>query len=232
MSRCSGLRYSLASNDVLISIASPDPAEPFTLWVEAEHLKAASDYFATLLSTSFLEGNGIVDDTNLETSSSGFDDSDDESDAYFASQVRPKRPSAAAIRAIQPTRQMYHLKVTETRYTTYLHVLRWIDCGEISFAALRSSGVAPFHPVDDLRAASPKSVYRLAHLLGLKDLQQEALTAIKRGLTADNCESELVSDVARSYAAVRELCLDYLHENYKAVKVVVAKRKASEMATA
>lgn len=103
--------------------------------------------------------------------------------------------------------------IRETAYSTYAAVLIWLSCRYIGFASLRSkSGQAHIADLQHFRKdypnlpapVSPKSEFRLAHLLELTELQAEALRDVAGQLTSDNVAKELFSDVACSYKGAPE----------------------------
>jgi hypothetical protein len=121
--------------------------------------------------------------------------------------------------------------VQSTAYTTYKALLGYIASSYISFVPLRSSfapETASIDHVNDriqkfemtgLPSASPKSIYRLAHLLDMPELLELALHAIESQLTPANVALELFSDFSGVYDRVRRVELDYFIANYHAVKV-------------
>lgn len=77
----------------------------------------------------------------------------------------------------------HYLVVHNSAYQTWVAVLHWLKSGEVKFALLTSIRArTPPTTKRRLRALSPKSVYRLAHRLGLKRLCEEALTEYRRQL--------------------------------------------------
>jgi len=103
--------------------------------------------------------------------------------------------------------------VEQAAYTTYRAVLLYLSTGFIQLAPLSSSFAAapvpreartaalfalhivdPFLPVP----ASPESVYRLAHVLDLKQLKSMALRFVRdEALTVSTAPAELFSELAR-----------------------------------
>ncbi|GAA5827257.1 hypothetical protein JCM11251_001196 [Rhodosporidiobolus azoricus] len=65
---------------------------------------------------------------------------------------------------------------------------------------------------------SPKSAYRLAHLLQLEDLQNESLEAFRSSLSAANAAYELFTDTALAYDELREIVVEVIVEKWKDVK--------------
>ncbi|KAI5474263.1 hypothetical protein MNV49_003751 [Pseudohyphozyma bogoriensis] len=125
------------------------------------------------------------------------------------------------------------IKITSARNSTYRAVLVWLQTSHIAFAPLSSS----FHPSlsptstrletlkNSLKAygslpvpVSPKSVYRLTHLLELPRLGQMALEEISSQLTVDNVALELFSSTSEVYAEVRKVELDFAVRHWAGVK--------------
>ncbi|GAA5866307.1 hypothetical protein JCM1840_004079 [Sporobolomyces johnsonii] len=145
--------------------------------------------------------------------------------------------------------------IVDTAYTTYLAVLVWIATGYIRFAPLRSkfrsgnSGDKGDKSDKQARAGevnktfsrgdsqlpppvSPKSVYRLAHLLEIPDLLQLALDNFKSQLSPANVAYELYSDVSCSYEAIRDAGLDFAVANWKEVSKAEGTREMEQRAYA
>ncbi|GAA5865979.1 hypothetical protein JCM1840_003363 [Sporobolomyces johnsonii] len=145
--------------------------------------------------------------------------------------------------------------IVDTAYTTYSAVLVWIATSYIRFAPLRSkfksgnSGDKGDKSDKQARAAelnktfsrsdsqlpppvSPKSVYRLAHLLEIPDLLQLALDNFKSQLSPANVAYELYSDVSCSYEAIRDAALDFVVANWKEVSKAEGTREMEQRAYA
>lgn len=203
-------------NDVRFTFAGTE----LELWVSSAVLKNASPYFETLVSGSFKEAqfthvrdgrlmvSHITSDCDvLEDSDDDMDgnpdDSDDETDKVFKDQRRSLAKPRS--RHVTPHKNVV---VKDTAYTTYASVLLCLATRSIRFAQLRS---APEQTrLADLTAAneanpglplpaSPKSVYRLAHLLELGDLRAVALDEFFSRLQVENAAVELFSDTAGVY---------------------------------
>lgn len=206
-------------NDVRFVFPSPSK----DLWASSSRLRTASSYFETLLSSSFEEGQMKLDADPMQAElvrQRDFDDSDDETDeiAEGSAVIAAATPTSAA--APHST-----VRVSQTARATYAALLLWLATRIIDFAPLRSSGgssrkehikealqMRPTRPAP----VSPKSVYRLAHLLDLEPLKSLALAKLTAELNVANAASELFSDVASSYPAIRDAALNF----------VVAKRAA------
>lgn len=139
----------------------------------------------------------------------------------------PDKPSP-----LSPSSLFKVVTIDEAAYTTYLAVLCWLQTGRIVFAPLlssfkhfsrnRNSLDARWERLTALIAHQPsllplpvslKSVYRLADLLELPDVQQLALLNFRSQLTVENAPLELFTDLASCYEEVRELVLGYVLEN-------------------
>lgn len=202
-----------------------------TLWGNAELLKSQSPYFEGLLSSDFSEGKRI---TVAEMRKGGsprsmtelFDDSDEEGsgsgdEATVESEGRLSCDSS-----------FHSINISDTSYTTYRAVLWYLSTGHIHFKpSLRSSLSAQakscrIHlgetssPSRSLPVfpSSPKSVYRLAHFLGLDDLCLLALQALRTSLTPDNILTELFSDISTAYPDVADVMLDAAADMWEQLK--------------
>ncbi|ORY46704.1 hypothetical protein BCR35DRAFT_356247 [Leucosporidium creatinivorum] len=216
------------------------------LWSNSALLKDASSYFTTLLESDFAETftasiskRRRIDDSALQASSSK--GKEKESDATSERVVEPREfedsddeaDEAIAHHFPEPTNDdsstPYHeVVLPQACYTTFETVLAYITTGYVDFAPLsatrsaekRSSSRAkhladkPFLPL----RASPKSVYRLAHLLELPDLAALALAEIERQLTAESVAAVLFSDVSLCYDAVKDLALEYAVRKWSEVQ--------------
>ncbi|GAA5902955.1 hypothetical protein JCM6882_009652 [Rhodosporidiobolus microsporus] len=213
--------------DVLFSF----PRTGHRLWADEATLARASPYCAQLLSSAFAEGSTST--TPLKVSGATvdpyeFEESDDETDLLEARRD-----------ATTPSTPFKTITITDTAYSTYLAVLVYLYSHHISFAPLlstfRTSGESRRDASPARSSAltsltdtssdallpppvSPKSVYRLAHLLDLADLSSLALANFASQLTPQNAAYELYSDVATCYPAVRDVVLDFVVERWSEVK--------------
>ncbi|BGP11644.1 hypothetical protein JCM10049v2_007554 [Rhodotorula toruloides] len=128
------------------------------------------------------------------------------------------------------------ITVTQTAFTTYRAVLAFLRTGHISFAPLSSSfasrdaiadaGTCTLARPDFFSGlstpdrpwpVSPKSAFRLAHLLELDTLQTMCLTRLSRSLTPDTAPIELVDDASVRYDAWRNVVIEYIVEQWDKV---------------
>lgn len=70
--------------------------------------------------------------------------------------------------------------------------------------------------------ASPKSTFRLAHLLHLDDLKAEALHFLEGSLTVEGAVCELFSSTTAKYPDVQKLVVRYVAEHWAQVKLTAA----------
>ena len=213
------------------------------LWSNEDTLRAASPYFATLLSSEFAESS-----TSSSTPESvldafvppyTYDDSDAETDNihYLNPKVDNEGKTATDDFSFKSF-PFKTIKITDTTYSTYLAVLLWITTHHISFAPLRSTfhGIFSFGAtpasyraaaVSQLKTqqnpslpapASPKSVYRLAHLLELSDLSTLALSNFQEQLNPAGAVLELYGGTSCAYPEIQAVALEYVVENWGTVK--------------
>lgn len=199
-----------------------------TLWASEAFLSEHVPHFKTVLASGFAEGTLAApasETTNKPISTTPhrlFEDSDDETD-----EVLQKSYSDRVKERTKPVAPGKTITVAESAYTTYAAVLLWVLTHEIEFAPLESTGLegrADFlKKALDSNAflpapASPKSVFRLAHLLELSDLQDLAVTEFKCQLSHKNAAEELFSDVSCAYPDIRDAALAFVSKNARAVK--------------
>ncbi|BGP40943.1 hypothetical protein JCM10449v2_004908 [Rhodotorula kratochvilovae] len=203
------------------------------LWTTRALLENSSSYLETLLESDFVESiaigskrprveRGDFAPAVADSDAKDFEDSDDETDAILLEQEPPN------ITDISDAFSYNQITVTKTAYSTYRAVLVFLQTRFIRFAPL-SSACKPIDPTahssrrEKLAAivksswavpVSPKSAYRLAHLLEVQDLQRYCLHALRKGLTVAGAAHELFSDVSACYDAWRAVILEYVVENW------------------
>ncbi|POY71203.1 hypothetical protein BMF94_5515 [Rhodotorula taiwanensis] len=208
------------------------------LWTSQRLLIASAPYFATLLSSDFLEGNFLEASTSAQGTpgpsdmhdSHDLNDSDDETDEHFYGSGTPAEAAPSPNAAVS----YKQIVVRGTAYTTYFAALLYFATGHISFAPLRSSFSGAGEPgssdKDGTRLAalskileeapdvpvpaSPKPIYRLAHMIDCAELQQRALDSFWKQLGVTNVLAELFSDVANAHPAIRDAALDYASKHW------------------
>ncbi|GAA6045077.1 hypothetical protein JCM8097_001338 [Rhodosporidiobolus ruineniae] len=222
-------------HDVRLFFPSPRPGGA-ELWAKADILSEASAYFKDLLTSDFAESvpqrskrARIEAVVKVDAAPNGpqkdFADSDDETDEFFFSK-RPPNVDASPAADDLPYRQ---IAITQTAYSTYYAILVFLHTDFIHFAPLRSSSSSPSFRRDALETSyterptlplpiSPKSAFRLADLLDLPTLRQRCLNAFRSALTVRGVAHELFSDTSIAYDDLRAVVVDYVKENWEAVR--------------
>ncbi|GAA6034108.1 hypothetical protein JCM8097_000699 [Rhodosporidiobolus ruineniae] len=235
-------RYAAPNNVVLLF-----PRCGREIWTN-EALLSMSPYLAALLSSSFKEGNPVYhveSATGNDPDELGFEDSDIELDIAL-----PNSPSSSSS---VPCGAHKSITVTETSYSTYLAVVCWLFTGKIAFGPLASCFSSSnrteaakqrkerllysFSSTPSLVPVSPKSVYRLCHLLELSALSHLALANFTSQLTVNNVAHELFTDTACCYDELGDAALKVFLEHKKEVvkseafKAVKTRAEAGELST-
>lgn len=168
------------------------------------------------------------------------------------SEKSDKKSADASSQAEHHHHRLHYIKPPGVAFTTYRAVLIFLLSGHIEFAPLLSTHRVATHPASKeapasrhqaIRVsvgrvvglpvpASPKSVYRLARLLQLDQLERLALREIGTQLTVENVAYELFSDVAGVYEDVREMLLQFAVENWAAVKDTASMQEMEALAEA
>lgn len=215
------------------------------LWSNSTFLSQVSPYYRAMFASGAIEtiprrskrrrlaspapASANVDDSSNDAPD--WCDSDDETDELTREAEAEVENSSSANEDLEmeycevPTRQ--------TAYSTFRAVLLYMQTGYIDFAPLASS-TAPRNSfatttrkealardkAKSLRlpyAVSPKSVYRLAHLLQLPALQELALENLASALSVSGAASELFSPVSIAYEEVRKVVRAFVLKHLEAV---------------
>jgi hypothetical protein len=159
------------------------------------------------------------------TTDRDFDDSDDETDAFLFSNhpptISPSNTDEVSFRQIT---------ISQTAYSTYHSLLVFLQTGFVHFVPLSSSfpdaesrtafltDAHDKHPELPL-PVSPVSLYRLAHLLSLDDLQKRCLDFLPSSLSVKNAGIELFSETSIAYDDWRQVILIWVKAHWADVKV-------------
>lgn len=228
------------------------PATHLELWTSVETLCAVSAYYRDLLAPNPLEATTLsMPNPRHELHDWDFDESDDESDSAVVrgphasstrrgSEASTSTAGSTGSRWRAPYRQ---INMDTVSHTTYHAFLCWLHTGHISFAPLSSSFRFEKDPVRSRsaamdktsarnpslpRPASPKSIYRLAHLLELPALMELALESIESQLTVANAAFELFGDLAGTFHDVRDVEMDFVVRHWSSIKSGRAMREVTE----
>ncbi|GAA5993317.1 hypothetical protein JCM11641_001455 [Rhodosporidiobolus odoratus] len=229
------------------------------LWMSANLASNNSPYLKDLLASDFIEALPrsrkrprkarspsvqIVEDQKPNLMES--DDSDDEIDSFLFLNHPPSTPSPSETDEV-----LYQaLIVNYAAFSTYRAALVFLETGYIAFAPLSSSFPSFPNCAEDREAylatryvenpflplpVSPKSTYRLAHLLQLEELQKKSLEAFTKSLTVGGAPYELFSETSVAYDKIRRTVLQYCKKNWAVIKVsngwkeMMDKHKRNEM---
>ncbi|TKA52513.1 hypothetical protein B0A53_04889 [Rhodotorula sp. CCFEE 5036] len=209
------------------------------LWTMADFLGKASGYYKALFASGAAETVSLrrskrqrgPNVTSEEKPLAGaadpdpsvdWEDSDDETDAFLV--------------------ERDWMSCTTTKQDT-----AELDYQQIEFAPIRSSHALSSDELVTKRKASlatslgehptlpppvsPKSVYRLAHLLEREELQKMALDSFASGLTISGAAAELFSPVSLAYEKPRKVVVDFVVKNWNEVKATEAWQAARAKVT-
>lgn len=216
-----------------VRIAFPNGAD---LWSNKDLLERSSPFFQSLLSSGFSESvvrrskharrstPSAVEAPEVAVEKD-FDDSDDETDTFLAAHPLKSETSSSDTEDLSYRR----IDITQHSYSTYHALLVYLQSGFISFTPLTPSFPSSQARLDFLSTlrdtspllplpCSPKSMYRLAHLLGLDDLQKRCLEALPSSLSTSNMAQELFNDTSIAYDVWRSTILSYVKENRTAIR--------------
>ncbi|GAA5963206.1 hypothetical protein JCM8115_001058 [Rhodotorula mucilaginosa] len=218
------------------------------LWTTADFLGKASEYYKALFASGSAEtvtrsrskrarGPSVTSEQKPLAQAANSDpsvdwqDSDDETDAFL---VEHDWMSCTTSKQDTAELEYQQIEVRETAYSTMCAVLLYLQSGHIKFAPTRSShALSPDELVTKRKAAlvealeehptlpppvSPKSVYRLAHLLDREELQKMALDSLTSSLTFSGAARELFSPVSLAHNKLRQVVLEFVVKNWKEVK--------------
>ncbi|KAH7906108.1 hypothetical protein BJ138DRAFT_1117870 [Hygrophoropsis aurantiaca] len=151
----------------------------------------------------------IVEEYEYE-SDSDLDDSEDRN-------IGVSEPTETIPMPIEPPTNIANIiYVKDTAYKTWRALVYYCYTGQIAFLPLKSSNnverESPSADGEDNRC-SPKSMYSLAHKLGINTLEASALAAIEEHLSQSNVLDELFSKFTSKYPAIQEMEMRILMEN-------------------
>lgn len=221
------------------------PYEGRELWANSILLQAASPYLKSMLKAGLVESISFVVTESVRRVGKRRRPLDfDESDGERSGDDEETPETATTDNG--PPKTCHHpvktITIDQTSSQTYEAVLCWIATRHIDFAPLTST----FQGQLDLQKArqsavtsrssrsptlpppsSPKSIYRLAHLLELPALSQLALANIKLQLKPTTVAREMCCDMV-AYEAFRKLVVEYAVEQWAKVKESAAMKEMKE----
>jgi hypothetical protein len=197
-------------------------------------LSSASPYLKRLLLSAFVEGTATSTQKSTVEAVEPytFAESDEEAD-----RIQVNKHSLSKKKENKTIEPYKTITVTDTAYSTYLAVLVWLQSSHIAFSPLLSTFLARGKTSENAKAchtaavvqqinkdstlpppSSPKSVFRLAHLLELDTLPSVALSNFRSQLTLENAAYELYSDASTCYTELRDVALEFCVANWKSVR--------------
>lgn len=210
------------------------------LWANSQILKEVSPYFQDLLENGFTESNTALcaypGSTTGTSVKHALDWSDSDDDDPQPTPLKPQqRVHTVKIlnHSFKTYQAVYTWIVTSHILFAPLHPLPVTRSGSPSHDDAGSGSTASSTPspppakrlrtdrLDETATppsgVSPKSVYRLAHFLGLDELQKLALDAFQSGLTVNNVADQLFSSTADSYEEIRTVAVAFAVEHWEEV---------------
>ncbi|KAL8277609.1 hypothetical protein RQP46_010041 [Phenoliferia psychrophenolica] len=179
------------------------------LWMSDQVLPIVAPFYSRNMFSSTPGNSNATSSTSLDPSSSrsalAFDDSDDD-DAL----ADPPVPAPERF-----TYPHHTIKITEFSYHTYRAVFSWIASHYIEFRTNDANSPTPQEPPSSTppRLASAKSVYRLAHLLEIPELEALALEAIRSQVTVATVVADLFSKTSLKFPAVLDILCQFMVKN-------------------
>ncbi|KAH7903899.1 hypothetical protein BJ138DRAFT_1107281 [Hygrophoropsis aurantiaca] len=184
----------------------------------------------------FLGGGGsrgdwtmkIVEEYEYYESDSDLDEGEDRNSNGDMGIVEPR--DIPILVPIEPLIVANVVYVKDTAYKTLRALVYYCYTGQITFSPLKSTNDVVERLPSDGRdnRCSPKSMYRLAHKLGIKALETSALAAIRDHLSKNNILDELFSSFTSKYPVVQEMEMRILMTNRSQPDVVQALPKMME----
>lgn len=155
------------------------------------------------------------------------EDSDAETDDYL---IETKEKPLYGVDEVRGEFSYRQIALSGVSYTTFLAVLQWLQSGRLEFADLKSETELQhetrlqylqwLYATSELPIpASPKSTFRLAHLLRLADLKAEALDFVEQSLSVEGAAREFFSSMAAKYPEIQEVVVRYVAEHWAQVKL-------------
>ncbi|GAA5890661.1 hypothetical protein JCM8208_004952 [Rhodotorula glutinis] len=197
-----------------------------TVMIGVKRARTRSSTVEQIIASRRFSYKALADKQHLE-------DSDCETDGLTFQGELGQAPSAPHDPLEDGELSYRQITIEQTAYTTYRAVLLYLSTGYIQFAPLasatataadpeaRTASLRQIHKVNPSLPvpASPKSVYRLAHILELKQLESMALRFFRdEALTVSTAPVELFSELAHDHAEWRTVILDWIMERWEEIE--------------
>ncbi|KAF9649997.1 hypothetical protein BDM02DRAFT_3268320 [Thelephora ganbajun] len=103
-------------------------------------------------------------------------------------------------------------------WKTWMSLLSYAYTNEMTFAPLQTStrdgGPVADAKVQQPQQCSPRSMYSLATALGIKNIEENALSDIRSKLSTSNITQELFTSFAASHKTIMDMEIQFFHENF------------------
>ncbi|KAI0339997.1 hypothetical protein BDW22DRAFT_1360470 [Trametopsis cervina] len=213
--------------------------EPRVVYANSKVMQGAAAHFVSQLNGEFLnspkieaetEDYGYDSDSDLEDWAS---DGDEEAITASGSEGQDVATSSCSPTGTQLTtnasepvpvavESKYRVVVPDVAADTWQALIGFIYTGTIRFAPLKSQGIAfrrrerRKHCEDNPNLpplCSPKSIYRLADIVGIQELKDLALKDLESRITAETISQEMFSKFSSTYEEVLQMELENLYAN-------------------
>lgn len=214
---------------------------PRAVYASSHVMRAAADHFHTQLSGHFSTDDAVPTETADYGygSDSDLEDEEDENQCVGElaneskgkeREVESQKPSSEALRENAVREGVKHiLFIPDVAAVTWHALVFFIYTGKISFAPLRSTGEQARRGACRVHRAanpelpelcSPKSMYRLADMVGLDHLKELAAEEIQKQLSHECIIDELFSHFSAAYPDVLTAQLTYLYAEGRMAEVL------------
>jgi len=207
---------------------------PQAVYANSAILLAASPYCTKLVTAGFQESRIVdinqpppSDWSHLETydydDDSDFEDEEQHdaeeststSDSVVTSESIERDGILESLDAVEsppsPTRNLGRMiLISNAAYLTWNAFIFYLMTGQVAFRPLRSGDLPRAPEKDwDFPACSPKSMYRLADIVGASELKKEALANIRSQMSPKTSLTELFCNFTSRYTEVHAMWLEH-----------------------
>lgn len=207
------------SHDVRLCVSTTDSSAQY-LWADSRTLSHFSAYFRDLFPSGFNDANKrTLAEHSSETVKVETDDNVDAADDSDAEDAEMTEAEDTTETSLPPDWRFYSISIPGFSRRTWRAVLLWMSTSTCPFAPLKSSpsSTTPESANSSSLAASPKSVYRLAHYLRIPPLLSLALAALERQLSPPLAAIELFAGATTEFDEIREVVVGYTVKHWDEV---------------
>ncbi|KAJ8293560.1 hypothetical protein OF846_003561 [Rhodotorula toruloides] len=211
LERLADMQTSPLSHDVRLCISTTGSSAEY-LWADSRTLSHFSAYFRDLFPSGFNDANKrTLAEHSCETVKVEADDNVDAADDSDAEDAEMTEAEDTTQTSLPPDWRFYSISIPGFSRRTWRVVLLWMSTSTCLFAPLKSSpsSTSSESTNSSSLAASPKSVYRLAHYLRIPPLTALALTELQRQLSPSIAAIELFASATVEFDEIREVVVAY-----------------------